>query len=81
MKILAEGAVPMPPPLWPVGSEFECDNCHCRFEIETGDPFVRTTERRPGGKSTMTIICPTCETTVCAVRPLTSGPVSYFGYN
>lgn len=69
MKIVKEGHIPMPPPLWPIGFGFECYHCHCQFEFEEGDTVNQNTERRPHGKSTVTLPCPCCEMSLQAERP------------
>jgi hypothetical protein len=69
MKILSEGAIPMPPPLWPIDFGFECYRCHCKFAFEEGDTVRQETERRPHGKSTLTVSCPCCDISLQAIRP------------
>lgn len=77
MKITRDGALPMPPPRWPVGSGFECFHCHCQFEIEEGDAFEQVTERRLDGDSIMFLPCPCCGVRMKATRPKTSGALRF----
>lgn len=64
MKVLKEGTLPEPPPPpWPIGVEIGCV-CGCQFVPETQADFTTTAERRPGGRYTAHMICPTCRQTV-----------------
>ncbi len=61
MKIIKKGTPPeSPQPKW-VGITLECDNCGTIVELQATDIPSVTTERRVGGRSTITIDCPICK--------------------
>ncbi len=71
MKIVKPGVTPKPPAdPWPLGKDLTCRACRCAFQLARGDRFSQTTERRPGGMSTVDVACPHCKAPLSFSRPI-----------
>lgn len=69
MKILVHGTIPNERPPWPIGEKFDCNYCHCVFEIEPDDAFDLMIERQIDGKACATVACPECRRPQTLLRP------------
>lgn len=65
MKIIVPGSLPETETMWPIGEEFVCPACTCRFVVEASDVGKRSgvqvlRPKCPNCPAEMHCNCPTC---------------------
>lgn len=75
MKVLVVGHIPVPAKDWWIGQRLTCGHCRTQFELEEKDAKKVNvmTEKISGGKSVLTVACPTCKTEVTKQKPVLRG--------